>query len=360
MPIRINPPAPARLPGKRRAARAIRDMATLAKLVTSPQVALMLLLSRQFITPVYRAAFLSAAVGTGMLRWMSVRPRDIDTLARQLRVSDKSLLRSWLEVGVRLGEFEEKHGCYGLKSRTAQLLGQLQYDALGAGLEEVMRYHVPALMNGPQMLQSGRRFSLEDQDGTIIARSSRVIQPLVERVIEGELDTTEPVRLLEIGCGSGIYVRHAAERNPHLSALAIDLQADVVELAERNFREWKLGDRVEVRQDDLRSLELEPAFDLITMHNNIYYFADSERVTVLRRARSMLGPGGKLLLTSACQGGHISLDMLNLWLEYADFGGALPHPERLREQLREAGFAEVTSYRAVPGEQFRAFVGINP
>jgi 4-hydroxy-2,2'-bipyrrole-5-carbaldehyde O-methyltransferase len=360
MPIRIIPPTPARTPGKRRAAQGIRGVVTLAKFATSPQVPLMLLLSRQFITPVYRAAFLTAAVGTGMLRWMSVRPCDVDTLARQLGTSDKSLLRSWLEVGVRLGEFEEKYGCYGLKSRTARLLGQLRHDALGAGLEEVLRYHVPALMNGPQMLQTGRRFSMADQDGTVIARSSRVIQPLVERVITAELDTTEPVRLLEIGCGSGIYVRHAAELNPHLSALAIDLQDDVVGLAARNFREWKLGDRVEVRQGDLRTLDLEPAFDLITMHNNIYYFTDAERVAVLRRARSMLGPGGKLLLTSACQGGHISLDMLNLWLEYADFGGALPHPERLCEQLREAGFTQAASYRVVPGEQFRAFVGINP
>jgi 4-hydroxy-2,2'-bipyrrole-5-carbaldehyde O-methyltransferase len=359
MPIRINPPAPDRLPDKQRAARGVRGVVTLAKFATTPQVPLMLLLSRKFITPVYRAAFLTAAASTGMLRWMSVRPCDIDTLAAQLGVRDKALLRSWLDVGVRLGEFQEKYGCYGLKSRTARLLGQLRHDALGAGLEEVLRYHVPALVNGPQMLQSGRRFSMADQDGTVIARSSRVIQPLVERVIAAELDTTDPVRLLEIGCGSGIYVRHAAELNPHLSALAIDLQDDVVELAARNFRDWRLGDRVEVRQGDLRSLDLEPAFDLVTMHNNIYYFTDAERVQVLRQARSMLAPGGKLLLTSACQGGHISLDMLNLWLEYADFGGSLPHPERLCAQLREAGFAQATSYRVVPGEQFRAFVGIN-
>lgn len=359
MPIRINPTTPPRVPRWHRAAQGLSGATTLAKVASSPQVPLMLLLSRQLVTPVYRAAFLTAAVSSGMLRWMSVRPCDIDTLAMQLGVRDKELLRTWLDIGVRLGEFEEKLGCYGLKSRTARTLGQLRHDALGAGLEEVLRYHVPALMNGPEMLRTGRRFSLCDQDGTVIARASRVIQPLVEQVIEAELDPAEPVRLLEIGCGSGIYVRCAAELNPHLSALAIDLQPDVVELAARNFREWKLGDRVEVRQGDLRSIDLEPAFDLVTMHNNIYYFTDSERTEVLRRVRSMLGPGGKLVLTSACQGGNISLEMLNLWLEYADFGGALPQPERLCEQFREAGFADVASYRVVLGEQFHAFVGTN-
>jgi SAM-dependent methyltransferase len=358
MPIRVTPPPPARHPGKR-AAQSVRGAATLARFAATPQVPLMLLLSRRLVLPVYRAAFLTAAASSGMLRWMSIRPCDVDTLAAQLGIQDKRRLRIWLDTGVRLGEFDERYGCYGLKSRAARLLGQLRHDALAAGLEEVLRYHVPALLNGPQMLHTGQRFSMDDQDGTVIARSSRVVQPLVERAVAAELDRTEPVRLLEIGCGSGIYLRYAAELNPRLSALAIDLQDDVVELAARNIRQWKLADRVEVRQGDLRTLELEPAFDLITMHNNIYYFTDAERVEALRRARSMLAPGGKLLLTSACQGGHVSLDMLNLWMEYADFGGSLPRHDRLREQLYEAGFAEVTSYRVVPGEQFRAFVGIN-
>jgi SAM-dependent methyltransferase len=358
MPIRVNPPVPARRPGKR-TANPVGGAVSLAKFAATPQVPLMLLLSKRLVFPVYRAAFLTAAASSGMLRWMAIRPCDVESLATQLGIEDKRRLRAWLDTGVRLGEFDRRYGCYGLKSRAARLLAQLRHDALAAGLEEVLRYHVPALLNGPEMLRTGERFSLADQDGTVIARSSRVVQPLVERAVAAELDRTEPVRLLEIGCGSGIYVRYAAELNPHLTAMAIDLQDDVAELAARNIRQWKLADRVEARQGDLRTLGLEPTFDLITMHNNIYYFTDAERADILGRARSMLGPGGKLLLTSACRGGHVSLDMLNLWMEYADFGGSLPHHERLLEQLYEAGFAEATSYRVVPGEQFRAFVGIN-
>lgn len=356
MPIRVNPPAPVRHPGKR-TAQSIGGAITLAKVAATPQVPLMLMLAKRLVLPVYRAAFLTAAASSGMLRWMAIRPCDVESLAAQLGIQDQRKLRVWLDTGVRLGEFDERYGCYGLKSRAARLLAQLRHDALAAGLEEVLRYHVPALLNGPEMLRTGERFSLQDQDGTVIARSTRVVQPLVERAVAAEMSRTDPVRLLEIGCGSGIYVRYAAELNPRLTALAVDLQRDVAELAARNIREWKLADRVEVRQGDLRSLDLEPAFDLITMHNNIYYFTDAERAQVLRRARSMLGPGGKLLLTSSCRGGHVSLDMLNLWLEYADFGGSLPHHERLLEQFYEAGFEEAASYRVVPGEQFRAFVG---
>lgn len=343
----------------RRASQPVRSVTTMAKVAATPQVPLMLALSKKFVTPVYRAAFLTAASSSGMLRWLAIRPCDVDSLAAQLEVQDKRRLKLWLDAGVRLGEFYERFGCYGLKSRSAKLLSRTKHDAIAAGLEEVLRYHVPALLNGPQMLRGGTRFSMDDQDGTVIARSTRVVQPLVEQAVAGVLDRKEAVRLLEIGCGTGIYVKYAAELNPRLTALAIDLQDDVVDLAASNFAQWKLGDRVQVRQGDLRTLELEPTFDLITMHNNIYYFAESERVQIFQRVRSMLAPGGRFLLTSSCQGGHVSLDMLNLWLEYADFGGPLPRAELTVQQFAEAGFSDIQAGRVVVGEQFRAFVGTN-
>jgi|SRR5579875_1020472 len=346
----------------KRAKAPVRRAATIAKVTATPQVPLLLLLSRRFATPVYRASFLAAASGNGVLRWLAVRPCDLQTLAMKLGVTDmaeRQRLRTWLEAGVRLGDLGQRYGCYRLKSRAAKLLATVKHDAIAAALEEMLRYQVPVLLNGPQMLRDGRRFSLDDQDGTVIARSTRVVQPLVEEAIARVLDHEGAVRLLEIGCGTGWYVRHAASLNPNLTAVAVDMQMDVVEQAAKNIAGWGLADRVEVRHADLRTLTCEPQFDLVTMHNNIYYFAPDERVEALRRARATLAPGGCLLLTSACRGGHVGLDMLNLWLEYADFSGGLPREQDLLDQLQDAGFCDVRSWRVVPGEQFRAFVGVN-
>ena len=52
--------------------------------------------------------------------------------------------------------------------------------------------------------------------------------------------------------------------------------------------------------------------------------------------------------------------MLNLWFEYADFGGPLPDETALVDQFTQAGFLDAHAQRIVPGEQFRAFVGTNP
>ncbi|MEV5379593.1 class I SAM-dependent methyltransferase [Streptomyces nondiastaticus] len=317
---------------------------------------LLLAVSKGFVTPVYRAAFLASAAGSGVLGCLAVRPCDLESLADKLGAAqDKQRLRAWLELGVRLGELDRREGCYRLKSIPARTLARAGNDALAAALEEVLRFHVPVLLGGPRMAATGERFSLGDQDGLVIARSTRVIEPLVEAAIARTLDRDNPVRLLEVGCGSGVHVRHAARLNPRLSALAIDMQEEVAETATKNMAEWGLADRVETRRGDLRTLDLEPQFDLVTMHNNIYYFAEDERVAALEKARSLLAPGGRILLTTSCQGGNIGLDVLSLWFTYADFGGPLPREEELVAQLERAGFTGVEAARLVPGEQFRAF-----
>ncbi|MFT2020437.1 SAM-dependent methyltransferase [Streptomyces sp. 796.1] len=334
---------------------------TFAKLVRSRQLPLAVRMPKDLSAPVYRASFLAAAATSGVLRHLAQQPLDAPALADELGLhEEEKLLGSWLDMGVRVGDLGQRGGRYRLRSRLAKGLARPDSDAYAALLEQLMRFHAPLLLDAPNMLREGRRVSIADQDGALIARSSRVLEPAVQGVVEQHVDRTAPVRLLEVGCGSGTYVRHATSLNDRLTAVAIDLQSEVVEQARVNLDKWGLADRVEIARGDLRTYSTDQKFDLVTLHNNIYYFPQGERIKVLERARSFLMPGGKLLLTTSCQGGGPGLEMLNLWCAYADFTGPLPHPETLVGQFREAGFSQVRSRRLVPGEEFRAFTGVNP
>ncbi|NUR57336.1 MAG: methyltransferase domain-containing protein [Catenulispora sp.] len=336
------------------------DRLTLTRIVKERQLPLLLSATKQLVTPMYRAAFLAAAARSGVLARLAVRPCDLQTLAHGLGVDEHAEeLRTWLDIGVRLGDLAWFDDAYRLRSRTAKALARPGREPVSAALEEVLRFHLPVLLQAPQMLQDGRRLSLSDQDGQVIARSTRVVEPFVAEAVRRTLERDRPLRLLEVGCGNGTYVRLAAELNPRLTALAIDLQEEVAAEAAENMAVWGLAGRVQTRRADLRTLAVEPQFDLVTLHNNIYYFPIEDRISVLRKARSLLAPGGRLLLTTACRGGNLGLEVLNLWFTHADFGGPLPTIEDLVQQLTDAGFAQVTTRRLIPGDQFHAVVGVN-
>ncbi|MFJ2664220.1 methyltransferase domain-containing protein [Nocardia fluminea] len=321
----------------------------------------MLSLARRFVTPLYRASFLVAALESGVLRQLADGARDLDDLADGLGIAgDRQLLRAWLDLGVRFGELRFADDRYRLGSRRAKALAEPRNDSVAAALEEVVRFHVPALLTAPAMVRSGARLTMAEQDGSIIARSSRIVQPFLEEAVDRVVPRLGPVRLLEIGCGSGVYVRYAASLNPELTAVAVDYQAEVAAEAAADMARWGLRDRVQVIQADARDLAFADLFDLATMHNDIYYFERHERTALLAHVRSMLKPGGRLLLTTACKGGNLGTEVLGLWFEFADFGGPLPDSAELAQQLMDAGFTDVEVRRLIPGEQFCSFVGRNP
>jgi 4-hydroxy-2,2'-bipyrrole-5-carbaldehyde O-methyltransferase len=78
--------------------------------------------------------------------------------------------------------------------------------------------------------------------------------------------------LLEIGCGSGVYIKYAANRNPSLVTLGLELQANVADVARRNISEWGLQERVRIEVGDIRLKAPDESFSIVTLYNNIYYF----------------------------------------------------------------------------------------
>jgi SAM-dependent methyltransferase len=306
-----------------------------------------------------RAHFLVGASRAGVLRALALGPLDEARLGERIEVpAGSGGLRAWLRVGVALGELREEAGRWSLRGRLARALAEDRNDDLAAILEEVATLHASLLHETPHRVRERRPFTLADQDGTLIARSSRVLEPLLAEVVAEHVPARGPFRLLEVGCGSGVYLRHAAERNPELRAVGLELQPDVARQARMNLEAWGVGDRVRVEAQDLRDRPAEPAFDLVTLHNNIYYFPVPERVAALRHAASFLVPDGKLIVTTVCPGGTPSGAVLHLWGEMTDGCGGLPEPEALCGQMREAGLARVASRNVgAPLERFFSFAG---
>lgn len=306
--------------------------------------------------PYYKAVYLAAAGSSGLLEMLASGPRSLDAIAATFGDDAKSrdALEAWLRLGVTLRLLRRGRDGYRLRGLAARL-ARPENDATLALLQEAASLHHKLILDTPAKLCAGEFWQLDDQDGELTTRSSRALEPFLIETIDRVFVQRGPVRLLEIGCGSGIYIRHAARRNPALHAVGLELQPQVADVARAHMREWGLDERVDIEACDIRERTPVPEFDYVTLHNNIYYFPVDERVALLRHVRGFLRPGGVVLLTTCCQDGNPGMEVLSLWGAATANAGRLPLPDELARQFGEAGYDRVETTRLIPGDALYAF-----
>ncbi len=308
------------------------------------------------LKPFYKLTYLAAAGEAGLLRRLAGGPATFDSLAEFFGADGqgREALEAWLQMGVRLQLLKVGPRGYALHG-LAKVLARPENDPALALVEEVAGLHHKLIAGTLPKIRRGELWSLADQDGELIARSSRVLEPFQAEVIRRAIPAQGALRLLEIGCGSGIYLKYAAERNPSLTALGVELQPAVAAVARTNLRGWGLEGRVAIEEGDIRAKASGERFDIATLYNNIYYFPVEERVALLEHVGGFLEPGGFLLLMTCCRGGSLGLEALNLWGAATRGAGRLPAEDELVKQLRQAGYGAVKTTNLLPGDHFVAF-----
>ncbi len=307
-----------------------------------------------------RVHFLYAAFETGLLQALET-PVSLEQIMSHIQVQRPDLLERILELGVALGEVSHKNGLYGLRGRRSQIMAAAEGDPIAAWVQESVSYHGSVYRHFAERLKGGSLGDYLTDTGLLIARSSRVFEPYVGNFVHAVVGSGRPLRLLEVGCGSGIYLRYAAEANPRVTGTAIDMQGDVVSRAKANLAEWGIAGRFDVRVGNILAppTDLTGPFDLVTLYNNIYYFPVDTRVHLFRQLRSLLAPAGSLALVSTMRGR--SLDSINLDLALRSTVGGAPLPElgELTGQLQASGFEHIEHFQLMPGEWFCGILATN-
>jgi cyclopropane-fatty-acyl-phospholipid synthase len=108
-----------------------------------------------------------------------------------------------------------------------------------------------------------------------------------------KLGLREGERVLDVGCGWGSFVIHAATRHG-VNAVGITLSEEQAKLARERAREAGVADRVEFRVADYRETADGP-FDAIASIGMVEHVGEEQIDVYARRLFDLLRPGGRLL-----------------------------------------------------------------
>jgi len=119
------------------------------------------------------------------------------------------------------------------------------------------------------------------------------------------LDTvslTGVTRLMDVGGGTGAFLKAAAARYPALQMTLFDLPA-VAPAAKDKFEEAGCANRVTIHPGSFRDDLLPEGADMISLVRVLYDHADETVLALLQSVRDSLPRGGRILISEPMTGG---------------------------------------------------------
>src|SRR5215204_4841728 len=143
-------------------------------------------------------------------------------------------------------------------------------------------------------------------------------------------------RVLDVGCGWGSFVIHAAQRHG-VDAVGITLSEPQAELARKRVADAGLSDRVEIRVQDYRELASEN-FDGVASIGMVEHVGEAQIDRYAEQLASMLRPGGRLLNHGISRLRHGSVEGGPFSERYVFPDGETLQVSRVILALERAGF----------------------
>lgn len=118
---------------------------------------------------------------------------------------------------------------------------------------------------------------------------------LGQQPLFGRQRDSSPLRILEIGCGTGLLTRHLQASFPDAEIVASDISSDMIEVAQKR---GDIGAHFLVMDGEAPAFDA-PWFDLIVSSLAFQWFSDLP--TALDRLLGLLRPGGSLMFATMAQ-----------------------------------------------------------
>jgi len=151
-------------------------------------------------------------------------------------------------------------------------------------------------------------------------------------------------RVLDIGCGTGVFARRVAGALPECTVTGLDISEGMIRVANEKMAD---GERMTFTVGDSEKLPFDDAsFDVVTCSNSFHHYPKPD--VVLGEFLRVLAPGGRAMIVDGLVD-HWWGNFLFQFIIRLYEGGKVHHHSRkeFESLLGEAGFGSVT-FTSVP------------
>jgi tRNA (cmo5U34)-methyltransferase len=121
----------------------------------------------------------------------------------------------------------------------------------------------------------------------LIPNYNEMIKSLIASI---PFENSIPIKVLDIGCGTGNITFEVKKRYPHAHVTCIDLAENMIEIAQFKLSKY---DDIEYHVTDLRDFQFDNDYDLIISSLALHHLqTDGEKIAIYRKIYDALKDGG--------------------------------------------------------------------
>jgi ubiquinone/menaquinone biosynthesis C-methylase UbiE len=165
-------------------------------------------------------------------------------------------------------------------------------------------------------------------------------EAFLEEIVRTWPDPETPLRLLDIGCGTGTFAAMLAAVRPNAHVVGMDFAESMARTASQKARQAGAAERVAFVRGDSEHLPFaDAAFDVVTCSNSFHHYPDQQ--ACVQQMRRVLKPGGRLILIDGFRDNVIGWVTFDLIIGHVEEHVHHAAWSQMREYFRHAGFDPV-------------------
>jgi len=248
---------------------------------------------------------LGTAIQCKVFDMLDAGPKTVEELAQASGNSARGL-RAIMNALVGF-QFLSKNsdGRYALTPESATFLVSSKPGYLGKFAEFSGLKMIHTWLPLPEIVRTGKPNESINQQDTGAAFFQELVEPIFNMSYPatqaagqalGLANAKNPVKVLDIGTGSGVWGIGLAQQSPQVSVTALDLPS-VLDVTRQMVQRFKLDDRFSYLPGDFHTLDFGTGYNLVTFGHILHMESVDQNRQILKKAAAALAPKGTVVIS---------------------------------------------------------------